>query len=230
LRWINPSPLPGRDGLHLREFSEEEQVTLLQAAIGCLREAGADRLTAFRAGNYGADFATLRALARCAVTYDSSYNPYYLNDACGLRTSELLQTPTQMEGVWEVPITSFEDWPGHQRHAQLVAISSREMERALESAWRAGYPTFVIVSHSFELIHRHWQTGSPPQPNPIVIRRFERLCRVLADHPDRYQTAGFGDLTEADLAVQTPFPPLKGSLLLTAGRYGEQLWKRLFAR
>ncbi len=61
LAWL-PHPLLGeRRGQNLKNFSLDEQLVLLRAASANLREAGVPNIRAFRAGNYGADFNTLRA-------------------------------------------------------------------------------------------------------------------------------------------------------------------------
>lgn len=229
LAWIESSPLPGRTGQNMKEFSAEEQAVLIGAALENLRSAGARDVCAFRAGNYGADLNTLKALARHGIAHDTSYNACYLNSDCGMQTAEILRQPTQLEGVYEFPISCFSDWPGHWRHAQLCACSSGEMQSALTAAWRAGWKSFVIVSHSFELISRRKQPGVPPVPDWIVIRRFQRLCRFLAGHRDRFRTSGFAELTAAGFAAPNAVAPLRSGVHRTAYRVGEQLTRRLLA-
>ena len=89
------------------------------------------------------------------------------------------------------------------------------MERAAER----GFPTFVIVSHSFELLNRQ-----KTRPNAIVLRRFERLCRFLADRQNRFRTVGFHDLAEddEDLTAYEQGPPLRSNGLRTLSRFAEQ--------
>ena len=222
------SPLPGRTGNDIKDFSEDEQTVLLARGLENLRACGARNVTAFRAGNYGANFATLRALARNGIRYDTSHNTCYLDSACDMRTDdECFQHPRKIEGVYEFPITYFHDWPGHRRHAQLCACSAAEMEAALMAAWRAGRYAFVLVSHSFELIRRPRSLG-PARPDPVVARRFIRLCRFLADNRDKFVTRGFNDIDPASIP---PGPasaePLHSSVFRTAGRAAGQLVRRV---
>jgi hypothetical protein len=56
-------------------------------------------LCAFRAGSYGANFDTLRALARNGILYDSSHNTCYLGYTCEMRTPNLLLQPKKIDGV-----------------------------------------------------------------------------------------------------------------------------------
>src|SRR5262249_8472866 len=136
LQWLRKSPLPGRVGENLKDFTLDEQTRLIELGLEQLRACGAKNVCAFRAGNYGANVDTLRALARSAIRYDTSYDAAYLNSDCGLDEAGLLLQPTMMHGVCEIPITFFTDWPGHYRHAQLCACSAAEMQHALMQAWK----------------------------------------------------------------------------------------------
>ena len=234
LAWMNDSVppgrtgLPGRTGQSLKDFSLDEQAMLIGRAADNLRSCGAHNVCAFRAGNYGANFDTLRALARHGIAMDTSYNAYYLDSQCGLRMPELLLQPRLIEGVWEFPISGFQDWPGHYRHAQLCACTAGEMEQALLSAWRAGWRSFVIVSHGFELIRRRKQIALPPLPDHFVRRRFERLCRFLAEHRDKFRTRHFTEVDPQSLAATGTGPePLRSGMHRTAHRFVEQLVRRM---
>lgn len=199
----------------IRDFSEPDQYRLLGQALENLRQAGAQDVCAFRAGNYGADFNTLRALHRLGLRYDSSYNYCYLHSACGLDIGEPLLQPCELDGMVEVPISHFRDRPGHYRHAQLAAVSFAELSNAMLQAWRHGWQTFVIVSHSFELINRAHE-----RVDPVVLDRFDRLCDFLAANTDKFTTRGFrggGIETAAE-----PVEALTGSVWQAAGRMVEQ--------
>jgi peptidoglycan/xylan/chitin deacetylase (PgdA/CDA1 family) len=226
LTWIEQSPLPTRTGQNMKDFTEEEQAVLVGVALANLREAGAKGVCAFRAGNYGADFNTLRALSRNGIRCDTSYNAAYLGSDCGLRTSECLLQPTELLGVCEFPITWFRDYPGHLRHAQLCACSFAEMRGALLQAWRQGWYSFVLVSHSFELLKRRKRPGVAPLPDQTVVKRFELLCEFLAANRDKFTTRGFTELNERDIPLEVPARPLRSTISRTAGRLAEQLMRR----
>jgi hypothetical protein len=223
---IDPPLLPGRTGQHCRDFTEDEQTLLIARGADNLRACGVADVCAFRAGNYGANFDTLRALARNGIRFDTSHNTCYLDSACGLRTPEPLLQPKWIENVYELPVAFFEDRPGHYRHAQLCATSAREMENALRGAWEQGWSSFVIVSHGFELLKDRKQTSRPARPDRIVIKRFERLCRFLANNTDKFRTAFLADAPPVD--VPQPARPLRSRLHHTAWRVTEQLARRVF--
>jgi hypothetical protein len=229
--WLSLVEEPGlpRTGHSLvRRYAEVEQAAIIGRAASLLREAGATRLRAFRAGSYGADLATLRALGACGIRMDSSLNVPYLGGACDLRTAEAALQPFDVGAVLEVPITYFQDWPGHHRPLQLGACSSSEIEATLWGAARAGWRTAVLVFHSVELLQRvpdMAETGIT-RPARIVVRRFERLCRFLARHRDVFETATFADVAEDRLRGPQPRATLASHVGRTAWRYAEQIAAR----
>jgi peptidoglycan/xylan/chitin deacetylase (PgdA/CDA1 family) len=227
LQWMDPSILPGRTGQNMKDFTEDEQAVLIARGVENLRACGARDLCAFRAGNYGANHDTLRALVRNGLRFDTSHNGYYLGAECGLQTPEPLFQPRPIEGVVEFPISVFRDWPGHLRHAQLCACSARELEGALMAAWRRGWYAFVLVSHSFELIRGRRASGPPPAPDRIVVRRFLRLCRFLDEHRDKFKARGFDGLDPDRVPEVAASCPLPSSVRRTAGRFVEQLVRRV---
>lgn len=227
LAWMRPSLLPGRAGQNMKDFTEQEQATLIGKGVENLQRCGAREVCAFRAGNYGADNATLRALARHGIGYDTSYNYPYLHTDCGMKTDEVLLQPAMIEGVREFPVTFFRTWAGSARDAQLRACSAAELEAALLEAWRRRWYSFVIVAHSFELIKGR-EKGAQPRPDRIVLRRFARLCRFLDHNRDKFRTCFFTDVDPAEVPETRPQRPLSCPALPTVRRYAEQLTRRVF--
>jgi hypothetical protein len=227
LEWMDPSSLPGRRGQNLKDFSEEEQLLLISQGLQNLRNCGVRDICAFRAGNYGANFDTLRALARIGVRYDTSHNSCYLDRECGLRTPDLLTQPRLIHGTYEFPISFFTDWLGHYRHAQLCACSSGEMENALIDASKQGWYSFVLISHSFELIKGRKGMVKEGFPDRIVIRRFENLCRFLADNKDKFRTTGFSEVDPETIPAIQKSQLLCSSIDRTAWRLVEQLARKV---
>ena len=65
--------------------------------------ANAPAPVAFRAGNYGANDDTLRALATLGITYDSSHCPALVGGACQISLGPDDRDPELHHGVIEVP-------------------------------------------------------------------------------------------------------------------------------
>lgn len=198
-------------------FDAHGQQTLLKKARDLLIEAGAPPPIAFRAGSYAADANTLAALQSLGIRYDSSHNGSYHPFPSALPFDPELIAPVEKDGVVEIPVTQIHDAPGKLRHLQLCAVSTAEIEQALEHAALHRHPLTTIVSHSFELA-----TRDGLRPNRTCCRRFEALCAFLSDSRDRFSTVTFADLS--DVSLLRPARPLPASRIRTAGRIAEQLW------
>ncbi len=192
-------PTDGRGGRNMADFDLEDQVRILDYGIEILMAAGAPMPVAFRAGNYGADDNTLRALTQVGIHYDSSYSPDYHGTVCHISMDrEQAALPLRLGDVIEVPVSAIGSPRGGLRHAQITALSLKEMAAALHHAATMRQPCFSIVSHSFELLDRQRLS-----PNPIVVRRFDRLCEIIAQTPE---------LRSATYATEPPEPASGGAV------------------
>jgi hypothetical protein len=210
------------NGHNMADYSEDIQLQLLELGLANLAAAGVSQPRAFRAGNYGANFSTLRVLRKLGIEIDTSYNYCYLHSDCGLQTDEPLLQATMLEGLHQYPVSFFEDWPGHYRHAQLTACSYGELSSMLDQASRRGWTSFVIVSHGFELLN-----PARNSHDSIVTRRFEKLCRFIARNSDRMRVQTFRDLELGDALTRSDSAPLRSNPARTASRYGVQLLRRV---
>jgi hypothetical protein len=199
LAFAAETPVDGRQGRNIGDFSEADQFALIGWARDALVAAGAPAPVAFRAGNYGANDSTLRALAALSLTWDSSFNADYAGRSCALSLPLDLTNPIERDGIFALPVSGIWDRPGHMRPAQVCALSSAEMISGLRYAAAHGAHSFCVVSHSFEMLSRDRQ-----RPNRLVMRRFEALCDAIANDP-RLTGGGFHDL-----AAPAPTPARNG--------------------
>jgi len=228
LKWIEVPLVGERRGDNLKDYSRADQEVLIRRGLENLRECGAEEVKGFRAGNYGANWDTLGVLGENGIAYDSSYNIDFLGSDCGLRTEGLCMQPEERMGVWEFPISFFEDYPGHYRPAQVCACSWGEMRNALMGAEKAGWDWFVIVMHSFEMIRRRPGRGRQPRLDVIVKRRFNKLCEFLEANRERFPTAVFAEVAREEMGKSAPRGPVKSSLWRTGERHIEQLARRVW--
>jgi hypothetical protein len=224
--------LPGFSGPLLHRYSEPDQARLIQAGLDRLRETGARKPRAFRAGNWGASLATLRALGRSGIVFDSSLNACFESSFPDLDAAVRLACtqPLKLEGVWELPVTSFFDRPpAGRRPLHVCATSLAEFRTVLEHAAVHGWLAVVIVLHSFEFVRvTRLSAGKAATPQRLLADRFERLCTYLADNRDKHQTCHFADLDEGALSsAAQPVVPTS-SLARTALRQIEQLASHLY--
>jgi hypothetical protein len=215
LAWASSKPVGERRGRSIGDFNAGDQETLISLARSLLIDAGAPPPVAFRAGNYGASDDTLRVLASLGMQWDTSFNPAYMGDTCHIGLDRGQIDPVARLGITEIPVSAIHDRPRHLRHAQVCALSAREMTEALHHAVATDRPVFTIVTHSFEMMSRDRK-----RPNRSVIKRFETLCRTIESHPN-LSSATFADLSPA--AVTTPPSRLSASYRRTAARIAAQV-------
>lgn len=217
---IDPMPIDGArtKRQHLCYYSREEQTRLLQFGLGLLAEHSQSRITAFRAGSYAANLDTYHALAAVGLAVDSSLNPAFDISCSDLPTRSLPRSSFNMGSVQVVPVTVFRDGLGRMRPAQVGACSLMEMTQALHDAAASGLQRFVFVSHNFEMLK-----PGRSDPDRIVVRRFEGLCRHLAQQRDTYPVAGFH--AGEELPPEPEALP-RVSLAATLARLAEQAARR----
>ncbi len=211
----------GRKRQHLTHFSRAEQEVLLRQGRQLVEAASGRPVTAFRAGSYAANRDSFHALRASGIGVDSSLNAMRDHSGGSLGDGFALRRPSRIDGVDSYPVTVFRDGLGRDRHLQVGACSFAEMRDVLERAHDQGQQDLVLVSHNFELL----KPGSN-EPDRIVARRFERLCRHLAAHPQRFQVQPFPPPGTAPVA-STAGPALGASLWSTGWRYAEQARRRL---
>jgi hypothetical protein len=193
-------------GPYIRDYEEAVQFDLIGRSLARVAAAGAAPVVSFRAGSWGANMATLRALERHGIRFDSSLNACYETSLPDLPTRKDVLQPAFVEGLWEFPLTNFIDRPpsGH-RELQVCACSFSEFKRVLEAAYAEGWEYVVIVTHSFEFVRIDKLAGKPGSVGPMRLlgQRFQALCRYLAEHSDRFRTVTFRDVSpEAAERVQ----------------------------
>lgn len=210
------NPVPGRTGRDIKSFTLDEQCRLLDYARSVLIAAGAPAPVAFRAGNYGANDDTLRALAAIGMQFDSSHCPGIAASDCDISLGSDDFDPALHCGVIEVPVSCIAGPGGNLRHFQLTAISDFEIVAALRHASRQDQPTMTLVSHSFELLSRDRR-----RVNKVVKRRFERVCSALQAMP-AIETATYASNPPQTGTARSAYRPLPHNPLRTVWRYAEQ--------
>jgi hypothetical protein len=205
----------------LHDFSLDDQVILIAAGKKILEQASGQSIDAFRAGNFGFNRDSLRALAVNGITFDSSYNATMFGLDSGVMDGHTLLEPIECEGVYEYPMTVFNDGTRSLRHTQLGACSYREMEGLLWQALHAGRIAFVILSHNFELLNM-----ARDRADDAVVTRFRNLCRFLDRNRDCFRVRGFRGLVPA-IARSQP-APLTSPIWKTGLRMLEQGIRRRY--
>jgi peptidoglycan/xylan/chitin deacetylase (PgdA/CDA1 family) len=224
--------LPSFRGPLLHAYSEADQGLLIRASMERLAEAGSPPLTAFRAGSWGANLATLSALRANGIRCDSSLNARF--DASFPDLAPALRAaatqPFLLGGIAEYPVTNFCDLPpSGRRPLHVCAASLAEFRMVLDHAFVHRWDTVVIVLHSFEFVRvDRIRTAGAAAPQRLLARRFEGLCAYLDRNRSRFATCHFADLAgpPSDRPIHPPLP--LSSRGRTAMRHLEQLASRVY--
>jgi hypothetical protein len=216
------------------DYPLERQIEMLQEARQTLESYGAPHVTAFRAGCYGANADTLKALADSGFLIDSSYNVAFIGGPC-LMPEWGINDVQFRDGVFEFPVTNFVECSGlRSRRAKPLdvnGVSFEEMRHVLRSSAKGDGPCAItVILHSFSFVRPGDVQYRTARPRPHVIRRFEKLCRFLAEQEKDFSVRTFGSFSPCDLEEVTrhrkdrmPRVPAGLSLL----RFGGQLWDRI---
>ncbi|NCP11293.1 MAG: hypothetical protein GW859_04945 [Sphingomonadales bacterium] len=222
LAWAKRSPVAAGVRPNIGDYRLDDQRALLDLARGLLINAGAPPPSAFRAGNFGANDDTLRALAQLGIAYDSSFNAAMADTVCAIDLPADAIEPVARQGLVVAPVASLRDIGDGMRPAQICALSAREMRELLRHAARERLSAQVIVTHSFELLDRR-----RTRPNRLTIRRFEAMCAEIARNP-ALKSCGFRDFGAAAIVAEASgAAPLAADRLRSLARMAEQLGSNL---
>ncbi|NCP19876.1 MAG: polysaccharide deacetylase family protein [Erythrobacter sp.] len=210
-------PLAGLSGRNIKDFGFEDQCRILDWARSTLVLAGAPGPVAFRAGNYGANRDTLRALREIGLDFDSSHTPGIAGGESDLDLRATDTQPLLHEGIVELPVSCVGDIGGRLRHAQVTALSLKEMRAALLHARDGRMSSFTIVSHSFELVNRRSLAV-----NRLVRARFEGLCKFI-EATSGIWTGDFVECPPIRVFRRSEMPrPVPANTMSVGMRYAEQ--------
>ena len=122
---------------NVADYGEAEQAIFLREGISTLCQCGIERerILAFRAGNYGANNATWRAMRTCGLHLSSNMNLWALGGDCRINwEGEPIDLFDTGAGVHELPIANFRDADGLHRPLEITAVSASESKWFLRSA------------------------------------------------------------------------------------------------
>ena len=213
----------------MRKYSMDEQTNIIGDALAFLSSYGIDNILAYRCGGFYCNLNTIEALRRNNIRYSSNYNLAFFN--CDYpRKFGLRNDIFSIEGVLEVPITCYREFPIRKRwnSLQVGAASFEEIKESMFHYFRQGVKVVTIITHPFEFV-RSWDLQySKMSPKRFVARRFDNICRFLAMETDKYGVITYSDLDnlikmkEIDLEDKV-IEFYKSTMLSTLKRYFEHV-------
>lgn len=181
----------------MHRYSYERQKEILLAGMEYLESYGVENVTAFRAGCFGANEETLAALDDLGFKIDSSYNQAYLGTTCAMKDGKL-NDATRIRNVLEIPITNFVERSGlrPKRYMPLDVngVGFGELRYALNWAHSQGARNVTVILHSFSFIKAYDVQYRRTRPRYHAIRRFERLCKYLLEHRERFNACALSSV------------------------------------
>lgn len=182
--------LPGSHSGLICRHPLEKQIQIIEEGKQFMQECTGEAPVAFRAGAYGANLDTIRALKENGFLLDSSYFPFYptceLSRELNHRCTNL---PFAIKGITEIPVTTY--WLVHtslyrkNSKIDVNACSWSELEDIVPKLTGTGIPYGVLFLHSFSFIKLDRALHGSPDPKPL--ERFEKLLELLREDRD----AGF---------------------------------------
>ena len=202
LNFTLPDPRQMKFSDLIGTYSLSKQVELIEEGKSILVKNGVPEPIAFRAGCFGANQDTLRALKETGFIIDSSYNTAYLGSPClldDIRINDL----TYLEGIYEFPITNFVE-SSKLRSKRFMpldinGVSFQETKTVLNHARYNGPQNITIILHSFNFVKAYNVQYSRTKPRRHVIKRFDNLCAFLDENNDVFKTKTFGSLDKKQL-------------------------------
>ncbi|GIX49580.1 MAG: hypothetical protein KatS3mg131_3791 [Candidatus Tectimicrobiota bacterium] len=164
----------------------EQQVELLDYGKRLLQAWVGRPPLAHRAGGFGADHHTLRALKSVGIPVDSSHigSPYCRLDPHKVWRNGVQLTP---EGIVELPVTQFAQFKLGRfmptKPFDINANTLSELRFVVRAARATGLPVVTLLMHSFSFLKRS-KDRSVFTPIPAEVRKFARFLRFLAEQPD----------------------------------------------
>lgn len=208
----------------LGDYPIEQQQSMLKSGAQLLEKLCGKKIISHRAGNFGANLSTLKALSNIDIKIDTSFNRMFpMSNQTDDSYTKLNNQFLVYDDVLELPITVFNTFvPSISRLFQLCACSLSEMKYCLLEAVKKNYLYVVIVSHSFELLRRL----SSNQVDSIVLKRFDGLCKFLDKNRDKFELCGIRKLSREIFKTSDKLQDLRVPFWSTSNRYIEQAMRR----
>jgi len=184
----------------MAELAPQEQRALLEEGRDRLKSWTGKVPAAFRAGNMGASEETLEQLSAVGIRIDSSYGFPFAGGQCRFSPENPYNGSRWYGDILEMAFSGFYQprIPGLRRAKVLdpMGICFEECREGIRQICGAGADA-VLILHSFSLFKVSNVRYDGIRPNRIVTRRWERLCRWLAEADEGFGVYTFSELAKA---------------------------------
>ncbi|PID78154.1 MAG: hypothetical protein CSB21_01635 [Deltaproteobacteria bacterium] len=213
---------------NMSAYDVDTQSEIIKEGKALLIEYGVKNPIAFRAGNYGFNIDTLKALSKNNLLYDSSYNAAFLSPNNSV-SKIFINDVKKIENVFEFPITNFNQKVFNTKKTRPLDINGagfEEIRKTLEWSSKNQIKNITVIMHSFSFFKALDVQYNRCRVMKKIIARFEKLCRFLNENRDKYNSIFFNEIDIESLSgidynkiFRMPFFP-------TAKRMLEQIMTR----
>ena len=192
---------------------------IVETGLDVFQQWGLPRPTAVRTGNLIIGQPLYKVFAECGLAVSSSvglgvFRPHEAD-------LQLYSAAREVDGVMELPVTSFHGADHRLRRAvrtmTVIGTGQRELGTLLLRARRVGLPFLVLLSHVSEFCSTSPEGNAVP--NNRTARKFEALCRRIAETPD-LEAVTIADLAAAQYKqLHVDDVPLAVPRLVSAARF-----------
>jgi hypothetical protein len=180
---VHTSWLPDTHSGLICDFPLDRQIEILAEGKNLIEKWIGKAPRGFRAGAYGANLDTIRALKENDFRIDSSYFP--LNRNCKLARQigcPPLNRSFYIDGVLEIPVTTYWLWNAFSRQKNskidVNACSWTELQNVLPKFSDSPVDYVILFLHSFSFVQ--WdRNGGNLAPKRGPLKRFEALLKLI---------------------------------------------------
>jgi peptidoglycan/xylan/chitin deacetylase (PgdA/CDA1 family) len=164
----------------------EKQVELLSYGKGLIHKWTGESPIAHRAGGFGADHETFRALNTVGIPIDSTNigSPYCRLQRLGLKRNVVQVTGS---GLVELPVTQFGQFQlgsfVPKKPFDINANSLSELKFVIRAALAADLKVVTLLMHSFSFLNRN-KARTVFTPNHGDIKKFAKLLHFISQQPE----------------------------------------------
>ena len=166
----------------MNQYNYSEQNNIFSECINLYKKSSGGAVpTSFRAGGYGANDDTLKAMNNNNIQYDSSY--FYNHKWCNISPVSNNRL-SKIKNIYELPITLFDNVIDYTfagvklfkrnliKKLDIDACSTEELEKGIESFNNNGIEIVVLFLHSYSFVSRNYDY-SEYTPNLQNIEKFK---------------------------------------------------------
>ena len=187
----HPSGFYDRNRKFMWEYTKSEQRKIIEHGKKKIKEWTGIEIKFHRAGGYGANNDTLKALYENGVFLDSSF--FYKHQNCKINYP-FANKPEKIEKVWEIPITVYEKkikllFKTRQIYQKLDFRYGSSAKEIIEVVRKAPSNTLIVLFlHSFNFLNLPYNFKRKEYGkitvNTSLIKEFDFLLSELTKLPD----------------------------------------------